>query len=156
MGPFFNFHPFLTVICWASQFHSGMMDPSIYSCYFESSGWLELQYRGLSIPALKSLFFQSFIHTWSPDLWGCTIMPKDTGILSVTHLCICEIVSPNPCNFLCKSKSPNSLVFPLKLIRGGGLPYKISNGENPIPIWGEHLTFRRVTSNMYTQGKPVS
>ena len=83
-------------------------------------------------------------------------MPKDTGILSRTHLCICEIVSPNPCNCLCKSKSPNSLVFPLKLISRGGLTYKISNGENPIPTQGEHLSFRRATGNISTQGKQVS
>ena len=83
-------------------------------------------------------------------------MPKDTGILSVTHLCICEIVSLNPCSCLCKSKSSNSLVFPLKLISGGSLPYKISNGENPIPSWGEHLNFRTATSNISAQGKLVS
>ena len=83
-------------------------------------------------------------------------MPKDTGILSVTHLCICQMASPNPCSFICKSKSSNFLVFALKLISRGGLPYKISNGKNPIPSRGEHLTFRRATGNMSIQGKPVS
>ena len=61
----------------------------------------------------------------------------------MTHLCICEIVSPNPCSCLCKSKSSNYLVFTLKLINGVGLPYKSSNGENRIPSQGKLLALGR-------------
>lgn len=86
--------------------------------------------------------FQSFTHIWFPGNWGCTLMPKDMGILPMTHLCIWEMVCPNPCSCLRKFKTHGSLVSPLKLIRGVSHLYRISNGENPIPAQGEHLTSR--------------
>ena len=77
-------------------------------------------------------------------------MPKDMGILSTVHSCIWEIGCPNPCSCLCKSKFLSSLVYPLKLTRESGCPYRISNGENPIPARAEHFTFKRATGNMST------
>lgn len=83
-------------------------------------------------------------------------MPKDIDILSMTNLCVWEMVCPNPCNCLCKFKSPSSLVFPLKMTSGDGRTYRISNGENPIIDLGEHLTIKRATGNMPSHGILVS
>ena len=59
----------------------------------------------------------------------------------------------NPCSCLYKSKFPSFLVSPVRLTTWGGYPYRISNGENPIPAQGGHLTFKRAMGNMPTQGK---
>ena len=66
------------------------------------------------------------------------------GILSIILVCIWEIVCPNPCSCLYKSMFPSSLVssWLVKLTSGGGRPYRISNGENPIPARGKLLTLR--------------
>lgn len=68
-----------------------------------------------------------------PWLVRMYFLTKDMGILSITYLCIREMVCPNPSSCLYKSKSPISLVSPLRLTGRGKYPYRISNGENPSP-----------------------